>query len=622
MADTSAQDARLSGRGASTTSGDVFRNVPIVLKTSIPGASIPLTPYLVPTSWRRTHLSTLVNRVLRTSTLLPGQEAEWQDGATAVPFDFIVDGQLLRNISLGEYLERSSKDAEITLELEYIRSTLPPRFENQIPQDDWVGSVDASRSGLFLTSSYDGTVRIFSHTSTSTPLYSLKAAPAGTSNPALSSAAWLPPPAVGADASSFASRLVTAGMDGIVRLFELPTEVLQLRDPTAGAGAASRKARMLWSGALHAPGSTASSSSLSGGLAVQPLSSVTASADGRYILSAGWDGCVGVWDVAAGLSAKPGSVMDVDVDEFDTEAQRAPDVEREADEHDDEGNSDEDDATRRKRRKAMSGKRTRALHSAAMGGSHRPELILRHTTPLHAAATATAAAGGSSAPALVPGSSAKVARAIFDSSAASSSSSVGSGAASRKVFSAGWNGSVKYWDIDAGGLLLSTKSSDKVIMDVTQLTSASASSSAGLLATAHIDRSIGLWDFRSSSTASSSIVLPIANAHTGPVNAVAAHPISGHLLASASLDGSVKGWDVRSSKQPLFTLTSPPPPLSALGGANAAKAINAPTRLLCVDWMQDGQGIVAGGQDCRISVWRGQGIGSQELKPLTEYDRP
>ena len=126
----------------STQQGDAIRNVPILLKTSIPGASIPLTPYLVPVSWRRTHLSTLVNRVLRTT-------AGENDAATAaaIPFDFIVDGQLLRNTSLGEYISRQGKDAEVTLELEYVRSNLPPRFENQIPQDDWVGSVDASRDG-------------------------------------------------------------------------------------------------------------------------------------------------------------------------------------------------------------------------------------------------------------------------------------------------------------------------------------------------------------------------------------------------------------------------------------------------------------------------------------------
>ena len=126
-----------TGAGASQTE---MRTVPILLRTSLPGASIPLTPYLVPVTWRRTHLSTLVNRVLKLDS---------GDSSATIPFDFIVvdNNELLRNVSLGEYLQQSGKDTETTLEIEYIRSTLPPKFESQIPQDDWVSAVDASRNG-------------------------------------------------------------------------------------------------------------------------------------------------------------------------------------------------------------------------------------------------------------------------------------------------------------------------------------------------------------------------------------------------------------------------------------------------------------------------------------------
>ena len=108
-------------------------------------------------------------------------------------------------------------------------------------------------------------------------------------------------------------------------------------------------------------------------------------------------------------------------------------------------------------------------------------------------------------------------------------------------------------------------------------------------------------------------MLQTPNAHSGPVTGIAAHPMSSHLLATSSMDGSVKGWDVRSSKQAIFSLTSPPPDASTKTGAVAAAGKG---RLLCVDWMKDGQGIVAGGEDCRLSVWRGQGIGVEELKPV------
>ena len=92
--------------------------MPIRLRTSIPGCSIPYVPYMVPVTWRRSQLSTLVNKVLATAQ-------DDREAYTSVPFDFIVDGTLLR-CSLEEYLAQQGHSAETTLELEYIVSTLPP----------------------------------------------------------------------------------------------------------------------------------------------------------------------------------------------------------------------------------------------------------------------------------------------------------------------------------------------------------------------------------------------------------------------------------------------------------------------------------------------------------------
>lgn len=112
------------------------RQLPIVLRTTQPTLSIPAVPYLVPTNWRRSQLSTLVNRLLH----------QGQDDAATIPFDFIVDGQLLRT-SLGEWLLHKGLTEENTVDVYYVRSTLPPKFSAAFEHDDWISSVDASHDG-------------------------------------------------------------------------------------------------------------------------------------------------------------------------------------------------------------------------------------------------------------------------------------------------------------------------------------------------------------------------------------------------------------------------------------------------------------------------------------------
>lgn len=110
--------------------------VPLTLKTSIPDLALPPTSYLVPTSFSRSHLSTLVNRLLEQTARL----------TSTIPFDFIVDGQLLRE-SLSSWLEKNGKTVEEGLEVEYIKSTLPPKWSGAFQNDDWISSIDASRQG-------------------------------------------------------------------------------------------------------------------------------------------------------------------------------------------------------------------------------------------------------------------------------------------------------------------------------------------------------------------------------------------------------------------------------------------------------------------------------------------
>ncbi len=140
---------------------------------------------MVPVSWRRTHLSTLVNKLVSSTS------------SGAVPFDFIIDSSLLRT-TLGEYLEAGGLTSESTLNIEYVRSTLPPTRLAAFEHDDWVGSVDCSlaRSKVYMTSSYDGSVRIFAPTNPEEAVHTFstvnKATVQSGRNASLTSAVWTP----------------------------------------------------------------------------------------------------------------------------------------------------------------------------------------------------------------------------------------------------------------------------------------------------------------------------------------------------------------------------------------------------------------------------------------------
>lgn len=421
----------------SAPQGAEIRTVPVVLTTSIPGASIPETPYMVPAAWRRTHLSTLVNRVLKTL----GSE-------DSVPFDFLVDGELLRT-SLGSYLEQHGLDAEATLRLEYVRSTLPPRFETIIPQDDWVSSVSAriptypdlfsvvpeGSAPLFLTGSFDGTARIYAADAPETPRYSLRAAPTGAGNAALSHAAWIPSVAGSAAGTpEHGPRVATAGLDGSVRMFSIPSSVLAAQRDSA----ADRQAKLLWSGAV-------ANSPLANGrsgyrIPVLPISALAVTSSGQSLATGGWDGLVSLWETAGDEEEQEDPEA---VDELDVNDHRAPDVERDAEllpaQLAAAAAEKEEVPDRRKRRKGRTGQPA-PLHGAAA-----PKLVLRHVPPVAVAAPAPAANGVGSQAGLAPGTNARVTGVLFDQQH------------ENRLYSAGWNGTVKVWDTDQAGMTVDSK---------------------------------------------------------------------------------------------------------------------------------------------------------------------
>ncbi|RDW67640.1 ribosome biogenesis protein YTM1 [Coleophoma cylindrospora] len=84
---------------------------------------------LVPTDVRRYGLS----QILNSESML--------DTSSPIPFDFLINGTFLRT-TLDEYLTANGLSSETTVNLQYVRSLIPPLYEASFEHDDWVSSVD------------------------------------------------------------------------------------------------------------------------------------------------------------------------------------------------------------------------------------------------------------------------------------------------------------------------------------------------------------------------------------------------------------------------------------------------------------------------------------------------
>lgn len=142
---------------------------------------IPEAPLLVPVSLKRYGLSEVVNRLLEQQS--QENEDENSEEYLHVPFDFLVDGELLRT-SLDEYLTSKGVSTETVVTLEYTRSILPPSYLASYSHPDWVSAVDIFNTTRFshsnkrehgsgtqeqgvalespiVTGSYDGVIRLW-----------------------------------------------------------------------------------------------------------------------------------------------------------------------------------------------------------------------------------------------------------------------------------------------------------------------------------------------------------------------------------------------------------------------------------------------------------------------------
>ncbi|KAG9126195.1 ribosome biogenesis protein ytm1 [Ceratobasidium sp. 392] len=197
---------------------------------------------MIPTTWARYHLSQLINKVL--SSTQP------------VPFDFLINGELLTG-SLTEWCNEHRIGEEDTLEIEYIESVLPPELLSSQETDDWMSSISGRLKNFFLTASHDGCVRVHDSSRQAVATISSHSAP-------VTSACWASPYSI----ENFEGEQLIASAS-----FDHTIHLTSLSAPTNPE----------WStlATLH--------------LHTAPVSSISASSSEQQLISAGWDGLLGVW---------------------------------------------------------------------------------------------------------------------------------------------------------------------------------------------------------------------------------------------------------------------------------------------------------------------------------------
>ncbi|PRW33193.1 ribosome biogenesis WDR12-like protein [Chlorella sorokiniana] len=232
---------------------------------------VPSAPIAVPANLTRYGLSQIINHLL---ALDPAR-----------PFDFLIDGELLR-LSLAKHLLDRHISTEAVLEIEYVPAVLPPTPKEEHPHEDWVSAIAglASSSGskssgeegpLLASGSYDGVVRLWrdgecscSFTAHKGPIQAAVAVPSrGGEGPLL----------------------LTAGNDGAVRLWRGVA--------AAAAGGAAPEAAVLLKGHTDTVQ----------GAAVAP--------DGNLCATGGWDSRLLLWRCGdAALAAAEAAVDEEEVE--------------------------------------------------------------------------------------------------------------------------------------------------------------------------------------------------------------------------------------------------------------------------------------------------------------------
>lgn len=144
------------------------------------------------------------------------------DTASPIPFDFLINGTFLRT-TLDEYLTQNGLSSETTINLQYVRSLIPPLFEASFEHDDWVSSVDilsstsaaarwhpkvnVSGQERILSGSYDGLLRVWNKSGQT--IATSAGSSLGGHTSSIKAAKWLSP-----------TQIASSGLDRTIRLWK------------------------------------------------------------------------------------------------------------------------------------------------------------------------------------------------------------------------------------------------------------------------------------------------------------------------------------------------------------------------------------------------------------------
>ncbi|GLB45523.1 putative NLE (NUC135) domain containing protein [Lyophyllum shimeji] len=230
-----------------STSSTVSLPVVFTTQTAYP---LPTQKFMIPATWKRYQLSQLVNKALSLPQI--------------VPFDFLVKGEILRT-TLGEWCAEHGVGEEETLEIEYIESVMPPEKVSDFPHEDWVSSVSCKLHGQFFTASYDGHIRSFDYTKNATSSTHAHSAP-------ITSICLVPTPS--ADPTSNTHTIASASHDLTAQLTQITLKSPETPSPPIATPLAT----------LH--------------LHTAPVASIACDGAGTHLVTASWDGLVGLWDTS------------------------------------------------------------------------------------------------------------------------------------------------------------------------------------------------------------------------------------------------------------------------------------------------------------------------------------